>query len=111
MMCPATAAMLAAGLAAAIRARLAGGVHVGALASRAGVSQPQLSNWLAGRRCLSLESLDCLRIACGLGWCELAGCSVCAHRAPLVAVAAPRRVVAVLPLPASRDWASGRRRA
>jgi transcriptional regulator with XRE-family HTH domain len=75
-MCPLSVVGLSAALAVAVRARLAEGslVSVRGLAKVAGVSQPSVANWLAGRRGLSLDYLDALRVAAGVGWCELAGC-------------------------------------
>jgi transcriptional regulator with XRE-family HTH domain len=75
-MCPITVGALSSGLAALLRARLADGsaVSVRSMAARAGLSQPLIANWLAGRRGLSLDSLDAVRIVLGVGWCEIAGC-------------------------------------
>jgi transcriptional regulator with XRE-family HTH domain len=68
---------LSASLAALVRAQLAEGScgSVRGLARRAHLSQSFLANWLAGRRGLSLDALDAVRAAVGVGWCELAGCS------------------------------------
>jgi transcriptional regulator with XRE-family HTH domain len=74
--CPIKAVSLSAGLAALVRAQLAEGscASVRSLARRAGLSQPLVANWLAGRRGLSLDSLDAVRVAVGVGWCDVAGC-------------------------------------
>jgi transcriptional regulator with XRE-family HTH domain len=90
-MCPVSAVSLSASLAAGVRAQLAEGScgSVRGLAARAGLSQPMVANWLAGRRGLSLDSLDAVRLAVGVGWCELAGCrAACSieRRAALVSI-------------------------
>ena len=38
----------------------AGDLTVSSLARRSGVSQPTLSNWLSGRRRLTVRTLDCV---------------------------------------------------
>jgi transcriptional regulator with XRE-family HTH domain len=79
MLCPVMVAGMSAALAAVVRLRLADGSAVSerALARRAGLSQPQIANWLAGRRALSMRSFDQVRGALGVPWCELLGCGVC----------------------------------
>ena len=109
MVCSGTSAALAAGLAALVRLRLADGSTVSGIAARAGLSQPCLSNWLCGRRALSLESLDSLRIAIGAGWCELLSCHEC-HSARVSSAARVGGVVVMprpVPSPASRAWKEG----
>jgi transcriptional regulator with XRE-family HTH domain len=100
MVCPVTAAALSAGLAAVVRARLSAGCRLTGLARRAGLSQSLVSNWLAGRRSLSLDSLDLLRCALGVGWCELGGCAdSCPVRrlsASVVSIAAAARALRTL---------------
>jgi len=49
-----------------------------AIARGAGLSQPCIANWLAGRRALSLRSFDAVRGSLGVPWCELLGCAACA---------------------------------
>ena len=62
-------------MAAEVRRRVgAGELLVSRLAERAGLAQPTVSNWLCGRRCLSMEALEDVRAALGLGLCELVRC-------------------------------------
>ena len=63
----------------ALRVRVAGRIAAGTLqvttlARRSGVSQPLLSNWVAGRRRLSVSSVDAVRVAAGVAICELTRC-------------------------------------
>jgi len=79
-------------LAAEVRRRLAAGelASVSSLARRAGLSQPFLSNWLAGRRRLGVESLDGVRAVLRVSLCEMADCAECPLRR-VVEVPAPRK--------------------
>jgi hypothetical protein len=80
MLCPLRAAGLSRSLAVVVRLRLADGSAVSerAIARGAGLSQPCIANWLAGRRALSLRSFDAVRGSLGVPWCELLGCAACA---------------------------------
>lgn len=57
---------LAAAVAAAARRALADGLTQGELAAAAGMTQPQLSAWLAGRKTVTLDTAARLVAALGL---------------------------------------------
>jgi hypothetical protein len=77
----ATSGALADALRAEIRRRVAAReCTVSGLAARAAVSQPLVSNFLAGRRLLSFHAFDSVRLVLRLRWCDLAGCEGCAIR-------------------------------
>ena len=54
-------------------------MHVARLARLAGLSQPYVQLWFTGRRELSMEAFDAVRVALGVGLCELMHCDDCIH--------------------------------
>ncbi len=77
-----------------LRRQRAGEFSVHSLARRSGVSQPQVANWLAGRRALSSESVDAIRCALRIGICELLHCDDCRSLAVAGVVPEVRRLPA-----------------